>query len=250
MLKIKLLTNKELAPYLTDMWSLYQQYYNDPKEMFMERIEQIERQAVFFDKHKIVGFTGIVVDRNVQVSGKSRTFIGIEQSVIDKKYRNKNLIQRTLTRLFFQEKWKNAFTHIYIWSASASYIPYLIFTQYLKKAYPSHFCTPCEEIKDLMNYLGKKHLNAFPFQYYHDTPFSSFGLENCMLDTATKVTEKELQNPNIAYYHTLVNEGRKYLKEAQHELLVTTIAPANWENFNYWVKRFFNKLIKKIIIPY
>lgn len=245
MLTITLLKNDEIKPYLAEMWGVYSQYYNDPKELFMARAMFFDCQAMFYDKQKLVGFTAITVDRNISIGDKQHTFIGLNQSVIDKAYRNQNLIQRLCTRLFLQERWKNLFSNIYIWSANASHLPYLIFAQYLKKCYPSHFHPLSNDAKEIMVFLGKKHLNAYPYQYYPDTPFGSFNLANCMIDDAAKIYEKDLTNPHIFYFQQLMKEGEKHLQNPEHELLVITIAPANWENFAFWVKRFFKKKLNK-----
>jgi hypothetical protein len=246
MRSIKILSAKEIHPYLSDMWAVYSQYYNDPEVLFKQRLFQIDRQALFFSGKTLVGFTGVVVDRDLKMNGDSYTLIGLEQTVIDVKYRHQGFIQRTCTRLFLQEKWHNPQDKVFLWSANASYLPYLIFTQYLKVAYPAHFCPLTEEAKGIMSFLGEKHLDTYPFKYYPNTPYSVFQIENGISDENIKITEHGLKNLNIFYYNQLLQDGQRYLQNPLHQLLLITIAPANWTNLLFWIKRFSLKKINSV----
>lgn len=214
-----------------EMWLIYQQYYYVPKEYFMQKIAGFTYQALYFSGEKLVGFMGVKVERGVEIDAKVYTLMGFGTVVIDAKYRHNGLVQRTVTRLYISEKWKNPFANIYLWTFANTYKPYLIFARHLKIAYPTYKKEVATHEKNLIESIGARYSNNSILTYYPNTGFVGFYYQNNIIDECKEIKKEDLIEPNIRYFYERKQEIEKMLPNKN--LCLITIAPANLGNLIY-----------------
>lgn len=69
-----------------EMWSIYKGFYNYSEEHFMERIHRNTHFSLYLHDGKIVGFTGLRIDKT-KVNGRRQWLMYLGQTVVTRQYR-------------------------------------------------------------------------------------------------------------------------------------------------------------------
>ena len=131
------------------MWDIYEKYYSYSKDYFLNRIAKNTHFAFFYEGNKLVGFTGLRINR-LNVNGKKTFTIYFGQAAIEKEYRGKNLLRRMSVQIGWKYLWDVLFTNSYCWSDAISYKSYLFYAKSFAEFYPTHKATTPENEKNVI----------------------------------------------------------------------------------------------------
>jgi hypothetical protein len=225
-----------------NMWAIYHKYYDCEKAYFMSRIAQHNYFILFLRNKEIVGFTGIKKDV-IKKEATKNTVVGLAMTVIDKKYRNKALIQRAVYKLYKREFIRNPFRSIFIWSVAATYKPYLVFAKGIEIFYPKADMNMPEDYNVLKKTICEKY-----FEDYNLDKNLVYIKGFKVTDSSVLINEKkdETIDKDILYYKSLYLSGRD-IKDREIKG-VLTLAPMNVNNLFYWVSRVMKKKFKMTIV--
>ncbi|MBL4648651.1 MAG: hypothetical protein JKY03_02890 [Aureispira sp.] len=126
----------------------------------MSRIAQHNYFILFLRNKEIVGFTGIKKDI-IKNGTTKNTVVGLAMTVVDKKYRNKALIQRAVCKLYQREFMQHPFRNIFVWSVAATYKPYLVFSKGIEIFYPKANMDMPEDYKVLKRTICEKYFEDY-----------------------------------------------------------------------------------------
>lgn len=229
-IKTGIVEAKDALPLKEAMWNLYNQYYEVEESSFYNRINSNDYYAIYTKGDSVVGFTGLRL-RSFELEGEAVMTLYLGQTVMHSSCRGKSLLPRTCSLIFTQHFLKNPTMPIYCWCDSLTYKPFLIFSNSLKKSYPSRKEETPKKIKMLINKLG---------QHYYKENFKPetgtvFKQHNIIDDPSAIITEEDRRkNPDIDFF-AKSNPG--YTNG--HGLI--TIAPINFTNFLFLVKKCIKK---------
>jgi hypothetical protein len=213
-----------------EMWEVYRHYYFYDKEYFMQRITKNNFYSFYTVNDKIVGFTGLRIDRTF-LDGRNRLMVYFGQTVVHRDYRGKSLLPITAAKLLMRY-WKDLlFSKIYFWADALTYKAYLVFAKTVDEMYPSWKRPMTPTIKALVDFLGKQH--------YGDTYCSATGTvqkaQVLVNDTTTQIPLPYAEDNDIRYYQ----EANPKFRQG-HGLI--TISPMNRRNVQMIMKRFVKKV--------
>ena len=119
------------------MWAIYAPNHHVSRSFFEERLRAFDRIALFREgkSRRIRGFTGVRI-REIDVAARRYGTLYFGQSYIEKAFRGKNLIQRTVVRLMATLRARSPRTPWFLWSDALSYKPYLVMARNLAAVYP------------------------------------------------------------------------------------------------------------------
>jgi hypothetical protein len=142
-----------------EMWQVYQQYYHYDRDYFMERIDRNNYFSFYLEDGKIVGFTGLRINRT-SVGRKECLLIYFGQTIISKAYRGNALIPRTAVQLCLKY-WKDILMgRVYVWADALTYKAYLVFAKTLSEYYPSYRSQMPEYIQSLIQFVGQEYYGS------------------------------------------------------------------------------------------
>jgi hypothetical protein len=212
-----------------EMWEVYQTYYTYQREAFMQRIAQNTHFAMYHVNGKLIGFTGIRIDRQ-RIEGKKRLFIYFCQSVIEQAFRGKSLIQQTGLRLIGRLAGELLTCKAYFWADASTYRAYLVFAKSLQEYYPCRTSPTPTPVKSMVKYLGERH--------FGDTYSSITGTihkpAHYVNDFSLSISTEKLSDPDIRFYL-----GANPLHNQGNDLLV--MAPVSRGNVGRLLRRFLKK---------
>lgn len=210
------------------LWSLLQQSYNLSFEEFLKKQETLDKYALYYTNDKqLVGFTGIR-DHFFRLDKRKYRAVYFGQTVIDRNFRGKSLIQNTVIRLLLRHFFGFKRSKLIIWNDSISYRPYLVMAKNLKSYYPNMAATSKAEhehlrIRDL---LGE--------HYYHSDYSPNTGtvkkFKSTLEEKELVLSEKDLSEPYIHYY---VSKNPDFV----HGHGLITFCPANFSNLFFYLKK-------------
>ena len=229
-IKTGIIEAHEALAYKEEMFDLYNQYYEVEKSSFYNRFQSNDFYAIYTRDEKVVGFTGFRL-RSFQLEDEEVMTLYLGQTVMHRSCRGKSLLPRTCSMIFAQHFLKTPAMPIYCWCDSLTYKPFLLFSNSLKKSYPSRKEETPAKVKDLITQLG--------MHYYKDTFNPETGTvykkNNIIDDPSAIITEEDRQkNPDIDFF-AKANPGHAN----GHGLI--TIAPINFTNFLFLVKKCIKK---------
>ncbi len=118
------------------MWQVYKRYYHYTKSDFMERVAKNNYYSFYTVGKKIVGFTGLRINRS-KVYGQSQFLVYFGQTVVHEDYRGQSLIPVTGAKLCMKF-WKEIlYSKVYFWADALTHKAYLGFAYTVKAMYPS-----------------------------------------------------------------------------------------------------------------
>ena len=153
--KLTVTLNDYLLPESTkeQMWEVYKQYYNYSYEEFMKRIPTNDLYSFYLHEGRIVGFTGLRVDR-AYVGGRKQFLIYFGQTVIENEYRGKSLIPVTGLKLCCKY-WKEFFTgKVFMYADALTYKAYLVFAKTVGEMYPSYKRSNSQLVNGIFDLIG------------------------------------------------------------------------------------------------
>lgn len=214
----------------SEMWSLYEKYYDVDPNSFYKRFESNDFYALYAKNDELVGFTGFRKKTIHNRFGRIKTLY-FGQTVIRQDFRGRSLIPITVIRVILHHFLTDPFCPLYVWCDALTYKPYLLFANSLKEFYPSRHQENADKVEAVITELG---------QYYYRENFNSTTgtvckPKNVIQDTSAIISEKDKAHPDIAFY-AKANPGYN----RGHGLL--TLAPMNLKNFLFLIKKC---LIKK-----
>ena len=217
-------------PKKEEMWALYSKYYNYTRHSFFERILKNNHYALYIHQGRIVGFTGLRIQKIKQ--GLTRNLmIYFGQTVMESGYRGKSVFPFTGAKLLKKYASYLLFGRVYFWCDALTYKPYLIFAKTLNNFYPSHKEVMSPKIINLRNHLGRMHYGeAFCTEsgIVHKT-------QKLVNDPSVSIKPEDLYDPDIHYY-LQCNPGYK----EGHGLL--TMAPVSFVNLLLIIERAIRKI--------
>lgn len=154
-IKIQITTNDQLTPdSVQQMWNVYAPYYHYSEESFRARIHKNTHYALYYMAGKVVGFTGLRIQK-INIDRKRFLTIYFGQTVVTDAVRGKGLINRTglkLVRMF----WRAMLTRqVVFWADALTYRAYLVFAKNLVDCYPAVGQQLTSEMRRLRDYLGR-----------------------------------------------------------------------------------------------
>lgn len=243
---VRLVQIDELAPHVEAMWSLYQQYYRLPREQFRERLRDYERCALFFSGGALVGYTFVKIERDAVVRGERCVLVGFGTTVLALHERNRNFMQRAVTRLFLLEKLRNPLARVYLWTVAATCRPYLIFARHLATAFPTRRTPRSGLAEAIVEHLGQTHFSRGHWRYHPELGAVSLDVDDVIKDPSVRVTESDLHDPDIAYFQARIDQVQASLGNPQATVGVLTVAPADGANFAHWLGVLARKTLTRV----
>lgn len=228
-IKIELCDNKLSEQVIAEMWAIYQPFYHYSEQSFRERIERNTHYALYRQDSRIVGFTGLRIQKINLVNDKFLT-VYFGQTVITNQVRGCGLINRT-GLLLMVKFWRSLLSRkVVFWADALTYRAYLVFAKNLQECYPRRHQLLPLRMRNLRDYLG--------YTNYGDRYCPSTGTvaKDLFLvnDPQMIIAEEKLQDPDI-YLFAQANPG--YLRGAG----LLTMGPATWENFAFMIKKAWSK---------
>ncbi|MEZ5038793.1 MAG: hypothetical protein R2828_02845 [Saprospiraceae bacterium] len=234
-IKVSIVSN-ELSPAVKEeMWDVYSKYYDYSKAYFMERMEKNNFFSLYTVEGKIVGFTGLRINRTT-INGKKRLLIYFGQTIIDSNYRGKSLIPTTGAKLCLKYLPEILSAKTYFWADCLTYKAYLVFAKTLENYYPSYKNDQVDDEKAVVDYIGQTH--------YPDTycPKTGTVLKDSVVVTDTTTMQlpfKYHQDKDINFY----TKANPFFEKGNG---LITLGPVNFANFTILLKRMLRKTIGSI----
>lgn len=221
---------EEAKAWQHQMWQLYSCYYDVDQAAFFKRMDSNDYYAIYTKNEELVGFTGLRL-RPFDLEGEEVMTLYLGQTVLRSDCRGRSLMPRTCSLLFAQHFLKHPTMPIYAWCDSLTYKPYLLFSNSLKNSYPSRKEETPAKVKMLIDKLGN--------HYYQDSYDPETGTvhkqANIIDDPSATITEADRQKNADIDFFAKANPGHA----SGHGLI--TIAPINFTNFLFLVKKCFKK---------
>ena len=227
---IKFLSSKTISePVKNEMWNIYQKYYSYSRDYFMQRIPQNTHFAFFYDQEKMIGFTGLRINK-IKTNGKKTLLLYFGQAVIETKYRGQNILRRMSIKIGIKYFWDLIFSSGYCWCDTVSFKSYLFFAKSMAEFYPTYKRgTPIQE----------EHVIYSIGETFYPESFCAFTgtvikENNFVTDPSAKITQRHLASPDIRFY-AMANPGH-----AKGDGLIT-IVPMSIKNLFHLAKRMLHR---------
>lgn len=215
-----------------EMWRLYRNYYHYTRESFMARIAKNNYYSFYTLNGKIVGFTGLRINRAV-IGGKKHLFIYFGQTVIHTAHRGKSLIAVTGARLYLKFWREILSSRTFFWADALTYKAYLVFAKSLEEFYPTYRQETPADIQQVIGHIGQEHYG----QNYNIGLGTVCKDQILVNDPCINIPLKYRQDPDIRFY-TEANPG--YTRGQG----LITLAPLSGTNFMKIVGRLMMKAVK------
>ncbi|MCG8330006.1 MAG: hypothetical protein MI974_20080 [Chitinophagales bacterium] len=232
-IQVRITSNELSEATKEEMWKVYKKYYHYERSYFMNRINQNNYFSFYRIDDKIVGFTGLRINRT-SVGHREYLLIYFGQTIIDHAYRGNALIPRTAVQLCLKY-WKDIILgRVYVWADALTYKAYLVFAKTLHEYYPTYRKQAPAHISKLIQFVGE--------EYYGNNfcPRSGTVRKKSVLvkDQTTLHTPGNTYDKDILYYK-LANRNN----DKGYGLI--TIAPIHFLNYLMMAA----KCLKKIAMP-
>lgn len=212
-----------------EMWSIYQKYYHYSREAFMNRIHRNNYYSFYYHQDKIVGFTGLKIDK-LAFNGEKQLMIYFGQTIIEREFRGKSLIPVTAAKLCIKFLRSLMTSKVYFWYDALTYKAYLVAAKTVSEYYPSRTNKMTKEVKQLMDYIGEKHYGD-KYDACSGTVMKDTQLVN---DASVNIQLKDYGDEDINFYMQ-ANPNH----HVGHGLL--TFAPASLKTVGTLLKRYIYK---------
>ncbi len=208
-----------------EMWALYGPHHNVLRPHFEARLLGFAQVAVFREEGRIAGFTGVRFRRFV-VEGSPCQTIYFGQTFLDPSARGRQLIQRTVTRLFLTERARSPLVPWFFWSDALSYKPYLVMARNLDLFFPHPTLPTPPRIRALLDRIGEAYYPGL----YDPSSGTVRRPEARLKEHVAPISEQDLSDPFLRFY-AQKNPGHA----AGHGLLV--LCPMTLHNLLSYLRR-------------
>lgn len=235
---IKITASDQLSAQTIDqMWDVYKEYYHYTAVYFRQRIQRNTHFALFYKHDKIIGFTGLRINK-VSIDGRKTSLFYLGQTVVHHDYRGKKLLRRMGIKLAKAFCLDFLLRRGYLWCDAISYKSYMAIAKGMFEFYPT-FRNQTPQFEDsIIQFVGKN--------FYGNSFCSKSGTvskkQNFVSDPSALITSLELRNPDIQYYAE-ANPGY-----VQGNGLIT-LTPMNWANIKYLIQNIWKKRKPKMAQP-
>lgn len=215
-----------------EMWRVYKGFYHYSEPYFMERIHSNTHFSLYLHEGRIVGFTGLRVDKT-RANGRRQLLIYLGQTVVARQYRGQSLLPVTCLLLALKY-WKELLTsEVWCWYDALSYRAYLACAKCASDFYPARDTETPSAVRQLRDWVGK---SRYGDAYCPRTGTVAKAV-NYLNDTTVTIFDEDLYDPDVAFY------ARANPRHADgHGLLV--FAPLNRRNVLDLMKRYFSRLLR------
>lgn len=215
------------------MWAIYEPFYNYSKEDFTVRITRNTHFAIYRQGGKIVGFTGIRIEK-ANLQGMNYLLIYFGQAVITPQVRGTGLINITAF-MILRKYWQCLFNHqLIFWADALSFRSYLIFAKNLKEFYPNAKAAMPDQYLKLQQFIGRK--------YYPERFCAQSGTihkeQNLVRDQSAQITEEHLLDADIAFFNKVNGHHRDGAG-------LLTLAPVHAFNVLFMIRKRIIKALSK-----
>lgn len=213
-----------------EMWAVYRGFYHYSEQYFMERIHRNTHFSLYLHGGKIVGFTGLRIDKT-QVNDRRQLLLYFGQTVIGRAFRGQSLIQTTALLLVLKY-WKAwLLSDVWFWYDALSYKAYLVSAHCAQEYYPSYRHPMTGMARQIRDFAGKT--------WYGDTYCPQSGTVakpvNFLNDATVNIYPEDLDHPDVAFF------AQANPKHAEgHGLL--TLVPASKANLGVLIRRYWKRL--------
>ena len=155
-IQVRITTNELSEATKEEMWQVYQKYYHYKRTYFMNRINQNNYFSFYLEDGKIVGFTGLRINRT-SVGRREYLLIYFGQTIIDQAYRGNALIPRTAVQLCLKY-WRDILLgRVYVWADALTYKAYLVFAKTVRDYYPTYRKQTPRHVEKLIQFVGEEY---------------------------------------------------------------------------------------------
>ncbi|NRB53415.1 MAG: hypothetical protein HRU41_37515 [Saprospiraceae bacterium] len=224
-LSVRITANTLSPEMISEMWSIYQKFYDHTRTSFLERLKKNDYYSIYRDGKKLIGFTGLRIKRE-RIKGRRNLLINFGQTIIEPKYRGKSLIPATGFKLCCKFGWEILLSKTYFWADCLTYKAYLVFAKTLEEYYPSYKMDASRQAQSVIDCIGQT--------YYADSYCATSGTVRkdsiVVNDVNNYIPQEYLLDQDINFY-TQHNPGF-----TKGDGLIT-LGPVNWKNFILLLKR-------------
>lgn len=237
-IEIQITTNKELTPASVEqMWRIYAPYYHYSEESFRARIHKNTHYALYFQAGRVVGFTGLRIQK-INIDRKRFLTIYFGQTVVTNAARGKGLINRTglkVARMF----WRSLLTRkVVFWADALTYRAYLVFAKNLIDYYPAVGQPLTSDMRRLRDYLGRSNYGK---RYCRET--GTVAKDTFLVrDPQMLIQPEKLQDKDIAFFAA---SNPTYLQGSG----LLTLGPATMSNLRYMFTKYRSKQTRSAPVP-
>jgi hypothetical protein len=214
-----------------EMWRVYKSFYHYTEQDFMERIPRNTHFSLYLHGGKIVGFTGLRIDKT-NLKGRRQLLIYLGQTVIARQYRGQSLLPATCLLLALKY-WKELLTSgVWCWYDALSYKAYLACAKCATDYYPSRRVETPTQVREMRDFVGEAR--------YGDAYCARTGTvekeANYLNDASVNIFEEDMYDPDVAFFA----KANPHHSDG-HGLLV--FAPFNRRNVFNLAVRYFGRLV-------
>lgn len=228
-IQIELCDNQLDESIIAEMWEIYHPFYHYTEASFRQRIERNTHYALYREAGRIVGFTGLRIQRMELAKEKFLT-IYFGQTVVMNHVRGQGLINRT-GLILMTKYWRSILTRkVVFWADALTYRAYLVFAKNLVECYPRYNQEIPPRMRNLRNYLG--------YTNYGDRycPQSGTVAKDSFLvnDPQMLIAKRKLSDPDICHF-------AQANPDYQRGSGLLTLGPATWANLMCMIQKAFTK---------
>lgn len=222
---VRLQDNRLPAQDIAEMWTLYKPFYHYSYENFVERISRNTHYAIYRQYGRIVGFTGLRLEK-VTVANQRFFTVYFGQTVVAPEARGKGLILRT-GLVLLRRYCATLLTHkLVFWADALSYRAYLVFAKNLIEYYPNVEEELPIAIRQLRDHLGTTNYKGAYCPERGTVCKHKFLVQ----DPRMIIHKNDLGDADVAFFA----KANPYYLEGCGLL---TIGPASLKNIIYMIKR-------------
>ena len=236
-INIQICTNDLYESVIDEMWNIYAPYYHYSAESFRARIQKNTHYALYWRGSKLVGFTGLRIQKT-KIEGKRFLTVYFGQTVVTDGVRGKGLINQTglkIVALF----WRSFLTRrVVFWADALTYRAYLVFAKNLIDCYPAAGQMLSRQMRRLRDFLGQTNYG----ERYCTTTGTVSKDSFLVRDPQMLIRPEKLRDPDIAFFaqaNPTYEDGSGLL----------TMGPATLRNLWYMFNKYRAKQARPVTTP-
>lgn len=234
---IQLCTNALSEATIEQMWSIYEPYYHYTAESFRARIEKNTHYALYYDAGRLVGFTGLRIQK-INLKRKRFLTVYFGQTVVTDGVRGKGLINRT-GLLLVRKFWTSFLTRrVVFWADALTYRAYLVFAKNLIDCYPAAGQVLTGAMQQLRDFLGNTNYG----ERYCPTSGTVRKDSFLVADPGMLIRPDKMRDPDVAFF---AQANPSY----QQGSGLLTMGPATWRNLSFMISKYFAKTRRPVPAP-
>lgn len=237
-MKVEILKATKLSGALAEeLYSFYSKTFAIDQDHFRSSLVHYEMVAIQRRGEDIIAsqFFDIKAVRT-PCSGKSIISIYFGITAIDERFRSSGFVQKCVMKAMGIAYLRHPFQPKYIWCHAATYKPYLFFAKILQKGYPRFNQPPDASAIEIRDTL----IANCPVDLGQNGWLSSVPVSWVLEDGSDVTTDRDLQDPHIRYYKSLVTEAG---------IGLFTYAPADVENLVLYLRKAALKKLTRARAP-